>query len=249
MSLEGAIFDLDGVITDTAQVHEASWKALFDDYLRQCADASGEAFQPFSQQDYLDYVDGRPRYDGVRTFLASRHIQLPEGTPDDDVEQLTVCGLGNRKNRTFQTVLERDGVEAFPGSLAFIQALHARGVATGVASSSKNCERVLKRAGISELFQARVDGVVLAEQQLPGKPDPAMFVTCARWLGVSPARSLVVEDALSGVRAGRDGGFALVIGVARGTDADALREHGAHWVVGDLSELNMENIDEYFRAS
>lgn len=244
MPLKAAIFDLDGVITDTAQVHEKAWKALFDDFLRQRA--GDGVFEPFTQQDYRDYVDGLPRYDGVRTFLASRGVQLPEGQPEDPPDSPTVCGLGNRKNQAFQAVLAEEGVTVFPGSLRLIQDLRAQGVATGVASSSKNCALVLEQAGLSELFQARVDGVVLAEQGLPGKPDPAMFTTCARWLGVSPQQALVVEDALSGVKAGRDGGFRLVIGIARGSDPQALREQGAHQVVGDLAELTMETIDEYF---
>jgi len=249
MPLEGAIFDLDGVITDTAQVHMKAWKALFDEYLQRRAERDGEPFSPFTEQDYLDYVDGMPRYDGVRTFLASRGLQLPEGTPEDGPDEETVCGLGNRKNAQFQQVLEREGAVVFPGSERLVRALRAQGVITGVASSSKNCKMVLERAGISDLFGARVDGVVLAEQNLPGKPDPAMFVTCAEWLGVSPARSLVVEDAISGVQAGRAGGFGLVIGVNRGADAEALRENGADWVVEDLSELTVESINEHFRES
>jgi len=247
MTFEGAIFDLDGVITDTAQVHKKAWKALFDEYLRRRADRLGEVFRPFTEQDYLDFVDGLPRYDGVSAFLESRNIRLPLGSPDDTPEQETVCGLGNRKNLEFQAVLEREGATVFPGSENLVRALKKLGVSIGVASSSKNCAMVLERAGISDLFEARVDGVVLVEQGLPGKPDPAMFVKCAEWLGVTPRRSFVVEDAISGVQAGRDGNFGLVIGINRESDPQALRDNGADWVVDDLSELTVEAIDEHFR--
>lgn len=232
------VFDLDGVLTDTARVHAAAWTSLFDDYLAQRPAADGEDHRPFTETDYLTYVDGKARIDGVESFLGSRGITLPRGTPDDPPDAETAWALGNRKNRAFLDVLGRQGVTAFPDAVAFIGALHAGGLATAVISASRNCRQVLERAGIDGLFAARVDGVVAAELGLPGKPDPAVFVEAARQLGVEPARSVVVEDALAGVEAGRRGGFGLVVGVDRlGGRAPDLLQAGADVVVGALDEV------------
>lgn len=235
--VEAVVFDLDGVITDTARVHAAAWKRLFDDFLRRHADDTGTAFAEFTEQDYLRDVDGKPRYDGVASFLASRGVDLAYGDPADPPGTETVCGLGNRKDELFHETLLEQGVQRFETSVAVLLALREQGTRTAVVSSSRNCREVVERAGLTALFDARVDGLVLDEEGMPGKPDPAMFLEAARRLGVSPAHTVVVEDAVSGVEAGRRGGFALVVGVDRHRQAAALRAHGADVVVQDLGEL------------
>jgi beta-phosphoglucomutase family hydrolase len=236
------VFDLDGVLTDTARVHSAAWKLLFDGFLQGRARQTGTDFQPFTEADYVTYVDGRPRYDGVATFLDSRSITVPRGRPQDPPDANTVYGLGKRKDALFHAALERYGVDRFPTSVRLVEALRANGVRTAVVSSSRNCAEVVERAGLAHLFDDRVDGVVLDELGLPGKPHPAMFLEAARRLDVKPEETAVVEDAVSGVEAGRRGGFALVIGVDRHTQPDRLLAHGADVVVSDLGELLPEGV-------
>lgn len=237
-AMEAVIFDLDGVVTRTADVHAAAWKQLFDEYLAERTRRLGGSFRPFDREsDYRRYVDGKARYDGVASFLASRGIQLPLGSPDDPEDCETVPGLGNRKNRYFREALERTRVAPFPTTVELIRKLRARGVPTALASSSRNAKAVLDAAGIRGLFDVEVDGVDLAELGLPGKPDPALFLEAARRLGVRPSRAAVVEDAISGVEAGRRGEFGLVIGVDRGAGHDALAAGGADVVVDDLGEV------------
>ncbi|HSK90230.1 MAG TPA: beta-phosphoglucomutase family hydrolase [Euzebyales bacterium] len=235
---DAVLFDLDGVLTDTAAVHARAWKTMFDEYLRQRAEREGERFVEFTiDEDYKTYVDGKPRYDGVRSFLASRGIVLPDGTPDDDPANETVCGLGNRKNDLVNRLLDDEGVVRYEGSVRLLHRLREQGIKLGVVSSSKNCATVLDAAGISDLFATRVDGVAATERGLAGKPAPDTFLAAAADLGAEPPRTVVVEDAISGVQAGRDGGFGLVIGVDREGRPDALRDNGAHVVVSDLGEL------------
>jgi beta-phosphoglucomutase family hydrolase len=235
--VRGCLFDLDGVLTQTAKVHGAAWKEMFDDYLREHARQTGEPFVAFEAADYEEYVDGKPRYDGVRSFLAARGIELPEGHDDDAPGALTVRGLGNRKNELFRQRAREDGVEAYPGSIRYLQAVRAAGLRRAVVSSSANCRDVLAGAGIEDLFEARVDGVVAKREQLRGKPAPDTFLAGARALGLQPAEAAVFEDALAGVAAGRAGDFGFVVGVDRVGQAEALKEHGADIVVTDLAEL------------
>ena len=238
---DAVLFDLDGVLTATARLHAACWKQMFDEYLERRATEQGESFEPFEiATDYRRHVDGKLRYDGVDSFLRSRGIALPWGDPDDSPAMETVCGLGNRKNELVGELLETEGVDVFPESIAWLRDLRGKGFVTAVVSASKNCERVLHAVGIADLFDTRVDGVVAAELGLPGKPAPDTFLEGARRLGVEPGRAVVVEDAVSGVQAGRSGGFGLVIGVDRTGDPEALREGGADIVVGDLGELRSE---------
>jgi beta-phosphoglucomutase family hydrolase len=237
-SVRACLFDLDGVLTDTAKVHAAAWKEMFDQYLRARAAKPGEEFVPFDQaEDYGTYVDGKPRYDGVRSFLASRGIELPKGEPDDPASAETICGLGNRKNKIVLRMIHEQGVEAYPGSRRYLEAARDAGLRRAVVSSSTNCHDVLVAAGIEKLFEARIDGVVAERQQLKGKPAPDTYLAGARALDVSPDAAAVFEDALAGVEAGRAGGFASVVGVDRVGHAKALREHGATVVVRDLAEL------------
>jgi len=235
---DAVLFDLDGVITATASVHASSWKQMFDEFLATHAERTGTPFVSFDiEDDYKPYVDGRPRYDGVATFLKSRNIDLPRGEPSDDPDQPTVCGLGNRKNEMIQEVLATDGVEVFEGSVKLVFWLHEEAIRQAIVSSSKNAEAVLEAAGISDLFEVRVDGVVAAQKKLPGKPRPDTFLEAARLLGVDPVRAVVVEDALAGVKAGVNGSFGLVIGVDREGDPEALKAAGADIVVDDLGVL------------
>ncbi len=235
---DAVLFDLDGVLTATAKVHAASWKKTFDDFLHKRAAMTDEPFEPFDiETDYKLYVDGKPRYDGVAAFLESRGIHLPYGDPDEAPNDKTICGLGNRKNEMINQVLESDGVEVFSGSVALVRHLRTQRIKTAVVSSSANCEAVLRAAGIADLFDLRVDGVVASRLQLAGKPAPDTFLKAAEQLGVEPQRAVVVEDAISGVQAGRNGGFGLVIGVDRKGGGQALRENGADVVVTDLKEL------------
>jgi trehalose 6-phosphate phosphatase len=237
-TMQAVIFDLDGVVTRTAEVHAEAWKQLFDEYLAARARRLGEPFRPFDRSsDYRRFVDGKPRYEGVASFLGSRGIELPFGSSEDPGERETVCGLGNRKNRYFREALARRGVDPYPTTLELIVALRRRGVRTAIVSSSRNCAAVLEAAGIRELFDAKVDGVDAAELGLPGKPDPAVFLDAARRLGADPAHTAVVEDAIAGVEAGRRGGFALVVGVDREAQFEALAAAGADVVVSDLGEL------------
>jgi beta-phosphoglucomutase family hydrolase len=233
-----ALFDLDGVITDTASVHAACWKQMFDEYLQKRATQRGEAFRPFDiTTDYRLYVDGKPRYDGVRDFLGSRGIRLPEGSPDDPPQAETVDGLGNRKNDLVNKIIEDKGVEPYEGSVAFIRQLRHQGFKIAVVTSSQNCTAVLKAAKLDHFFDLQVDGNVIHSERLAGKPAPDSYLMAAKLLGLEPARAIVIEDALSGVEAGRNGNFGLVIGVARKGNADELRRHGANLVVNDLGEL------------
>jgi beta-phosphoglucomutase family hydrolase len=236
--ITACLFDLDGVLTETAKVHAAAWKEMFDAFLRERSRRTGAPFRPFDiATDYAKYVDGRLRQDGVRAFLASRGIVLPEGTLDDPADALTVHGLGTRKNELFLDVLRRQGVEVYAGSKRFVLAARAAGLRRAVVSASRNCQEILAVAGLEQLFEVRVDGVVAAEQGLPGKPAPDTVLAAADMLGVEPARCAVFEDALSGVEAGRAGAFGLVVGVDRVGQAEALRLRGADNGVTDLSEL------------
>ena len=237
-AIRACLFDLDGVLTQTTKIHAAAWKEMFDAFLRERAAQTGESFEPFDPvADYDEYVDGKPRYDGVRSFLAARGIALPEGTPDDPPDAATVHRLGNRKNELVLAMIERQGVEVYEGSVRYVRAVRDAGLGRAVVTSSANADEVLAAAGIDDLFDVRIDGVVAAREHLEGKPAPDTFLAAARALEVAPDRAAVFEDALAGVAAGRAGRFGLVVGVDRVGQADELREHGADVVVGDLSEL------------
>ncbi|CAL9395339.1 HAD family hydrolase [Streptomyces albus] len=233
--VRACLFDLDGVLTKTAVVHDAAWKETFDAFLRE---REGPGFRPFDPvADYDAYVDGLPRADGVRTFLASRGIELPEGTPDDPPDRRTVHGLGNRKNELLLEKIHQEGVEAYDGSVRYLDAVRAAGLRTAVVSSSANCRDVLVAVGIADRFDARIDGIVARERKLPGKPRPDTFLAAAHELGAAPGEAAVFEDALAGMEAGRAGGFGHVVGVDRTGQAGALRAHGADVVVKDLWDL------------
>src|SRR5262245_16285371 len=220
---DAVLFDMDGVVTDTASLHAACWKTMFDEYLQRWATQNSVPFRPFDKTvEYNLHVDGKPRYDGVRDFLKSRGIELPEGTPSDPPTAETICGLGNRKNELVNQVLSSSGVEAYPGSVAFINHVRSMGIRTAIVTSSQNCQAVLHAAKIEDLFDVRVDGEVLIEHGLAGKPAPDSFLKAAEMLGAIPQRSVVIEDAISGVQAGASGGFGLVIGVARKGNAEEL---------------------------
>ena len=236
--VSACLFDLDGVLTQTAKVHATAWKQMFDDYLRGRARARGEPFVEFDLvRDYDEYVDGKPRYDGVRSFLESRWIELPQGSPDDPPSAETIDGLGNRKNEIVLELIRLHGVEPYEGSVRYVEAISAAGLRRAVVSSSTNCRDVLKAAGIDGLFHVIVDGIVAEREHLKGKPAPDTYLAGARALGVAPAAAAVFEDALAGVAAGRAGRFGFVVGVDRVGQADALRKHGADVVVRDLAEL------------
>src|SRR4029434_3354512 len=235
---DAVLLDLDGVITDTANIHAACWKQMFDAYLQQRAAERGERCRPFDiARTYRLYSEGKPRFDGVRDFLTSRGIQLPEGSPDDPPQAETVGGLGNRKNDLVNTVIDEGGVVPYEGSVKLIHQLRHQGFKIAVVTSSQNCEAVLKAAKLDAFFEVRVDGHTIHAQQLAGRPAPDTFVMAAKLLGVAPTRAVVIEDAISGVQAGCHGHFGLVIGVARKGNAEELRQHGAHLVVNDLGEL------------
>ncbi|MHB8263648.1 MAG: HAD family hydrolase [Acidimicrobiales bacterium] len=236
--VRACLFDLDGVLTETAKVHAAAWKEMFDAFLKARADRAGEPFVAFDDKaDYDTYVDGKPRSDGTRSFLESRHIELPEGSSGDPTDAETVNGLGNAKNELVLRMIREDGVEAYVGSVRYVQAVRAADLHRAVVSSSANCADVLKAAGIADLFEERIDGVNVERDHLAGKPAPDTYLAAARALGVEPGEAAVFEDALSGVEAGRAGRFGFVVGVDRVGQADALRSHGADVVVGDLAEL------------
>ena len=236
-AVHACLFDLDGVLTDTASVHTKAWKVMFDAFLKQRAEQSGEQFVPFDPvEDYLKYVDGKKREDGVRSFLASRDIELPDGEPDDPGDKDTIYGLGTRKNDAFQEALHKDGVKVFEGSRRYLEKVAAAGLATAVVSSSANTREVLEITGLEKFIQQRVDGVTLREEHIAGKPAPDSYLRAAELLGVEPSGAAVFEDALSGVEAGRAGNF-FVVGVNRTDQADALHSHGADVVVTDLGEL------------
>ncbi|MCZ6581163.1 MAG: beta-phosphoglucomutase family hydrolase [Nitrospirae bacterium] len=235
---DAVLFDLDGVITATAKVHAACWKKMFDEYLEKRAKERGEPFKPFDiENDYRLYVDGKPRFDGVRDFIRSRQIELPEGTPADAPGAETVCGLGNRKNDLINEVIESDGVEVYEGTIDLARQLQKEGIKIAIVTSSQNCDVVLKAAKIGDLFEVRVDGNVINEKNLSGKPAPDSYLEGAKRLGVEPKRTVVVEDAISGVQSGRNGKFGLVIGVDRKGNADELKKNGADVVVKDLREF------------
>jgi len=235
---DAVLFDLDGVVTDTASIHATCWKQMFDQYLRNRARNRGEAFRPFElATDYRLYVDGKPRFDGVRDFLASRSIHLPEGNPEDSIDVETVCGLGNRKNDLVNLVIADVGVDPYDGTVRFIHQLRRNGFKIAVVTSSQNCTAVLKAAKLDDLFEVQVDGNTIHAQRLAGKPAPDTFLVAAKLLGTEPKRTVVIEDAISGVQAGSNGNFVLVIGVARKGNAEELKRHGAHLVVEDLGEL------------
>jgi beta-phosphoglucomutase family hydrolase len=249
LRFRAVIFDMDGVVTKTASVHSQAWKSMFDEYLRFRERVYGEPFLEFTHAgDYLPYVDGRPRYQGIEAFLESRAIHLPLGTLDDASRTETICGLGNRKNELFNRVVEESGVERYESTLKLIKDLRAHGVRVGLATSSKNGEMVLRKAGIRDLFETHVDGVVSARLGLKGKPEPDIFTTACGNLGVAPCHSIVVEDAVSGVQAGVRGKFALVVGVAREHNAHELKANGADVVVVDLAETSVAILDQWVAA-
>lgn len=229
---DAVLFDLDGVLTPTAEVHMRAWEEMFNGFLTSLG---GQ--EPYTREDYFTYVDGKPRYEGVRSFLESRGIDLPEGDPADGPDELTVCGLGNRKNAAFNTILDRDGVTPFPGSVRLLDALGGLGLSMAVVSSSKNAVAVLKAARLADRFPVVVDGTVALEKGLAGKPSPDTFLYAAAELAVPPSSAVVVEDAVSGVQAGAAGGFGCVLGVDRGAGAETLRAAGADIVVTDLEEV------------
>jgi beta-phosphoglucomutase family hydrolase len=236
--VHACLFDLDGVLTDTAKVHAAAWKQMFDAYLQDRAKRTGRSLAPFdAKQDYDEYVDGKPRYDGVRSFLAARGIELSEGTPDDPPDRETICGLGNRKNEIVLRMIREDGVDPYPGSVRYLEAAVEAGLRRAVVSSSTNCQDVLEAAGIEHYLEARIDGAVAERERLKGKPAPDTYLAGARALGVESREAAVFEDALAGVEAGRAGSFGFVVGVDRVGQADARRAHGADTVVSDLADL------------
>ena len=248
LSFDAVIFDMDGVITKTALTHAASWKKMFDKYLKKREVEHGEKFVEFTHAgDYLPYVDGKPRYKGVASFLESRGIDIPFGDPTDLPDTETCCGLGNGKNVAFNEVLENEGVEVYPSTVAILKELKSAGIKLGVASSSKNCKPVLERIDLLKIFDTRVDGEVSAELGLHGKPEPDIFTTACDIVNVKYANSIVVEDAVSGVQAGAKGNFGLTLGIARENNKKELEEGGADFVVEDLEEIGgMEGLDKLF---
>jgi beta-phosphoglucomutase family hydrolase len=235
---DAVLFDLDGVLTDTAKIHAACWKKMFDDFLQKLAQEQGEPFQPFDVAiDYKHYVDGKLRYDGVRGFLESRGIHLPFDNPDDPESYASIRGLGNLKDEMVKEKIRQGEVDIYRDGVTLARHVRSLGLKTAVVSASKNCQAVLEAAGITDLFDVRVDGNLADEQELPGKPAPDTFLKAAELLKVEAKRTVVVEDAISGVAAGRAGGFGLVVGVDRKGDAQALKDHGADIVTPNLNEL------------
>lgn len=246
-SFKSVIFDLDGVITRTAVIHARAWKVVFDNFLRSRQARYGEPFKAFSyENDYLPYVDGKSRYEGIQAFLMSRNIDIPFGTQDDQEDKTTICSLGNKKNLVFLEIVRAGGVDIFESTIKFINSLRRNNVKVAVASSSKNCKLILESAGIDQLFLSCVDGNVLEEFGLKGKPQPDIFVKAANNIGVEVSASVVVEDAFSGVQAGRNGGFGLVIGIARENNQEELLKGGADVVIGDMSEIDCDWIERWF---
>lgn len=248
LTFDAVIFDMDGVITKTALTHAAAWKKMFDEYLKKREAKHGEKFVEFTHAgDYLPYVDGKPRYKGVQSFLESRNINIPFGDPADEAGKETCCGLGNGKNDAFNEVLDKEGVEVYPSTIALLNELKDAGIKLGVASSSKNCKPVLERVDLLNMFEARVDGVVSAEMGLHGKPEPDIFTTACDMVKANYSKSIVVEDAVSGVQAGIKGNFGLTIGIARENNIKELQEAGAHIVVEDLEEIGgIEGLNKIF---
>lgn len=242
---DAAILDMDGVITRSAQAHMASWERMFDKYLREKAGDRQSKFTPFTEKDYYMYVDGKPRYEGAQSFLESRGISIPLGNPNDLPGKETVCGLGNLKNRYFLEYLKENGAESYQSTIEFVNELKAKDRRVAVISSSRNAKAVLKAAGVSDLFHVVVDGVDAARRHLKGKPEPDIFLEAAKQLKVSPDKAIIVEDAISGVEAGRAGGFGLVIGINRSGQNTELKSRGADIVVADLSEIRSENDENY----
>lgn len=241
-TISACLFDLDGVLTKTARVHAKAWKAMFDAFLKQRAEEAGEPFQPFDDVgDYDLYVDGKPRHEGVRSFLEARHIAIPEGSPDDPPGAETIYGLGNRKDQIFLGLIHTQGVEVYDGSVRYLHAARAADLKVAVVTSSKNCTEVLRAAKLDGLFNAQVDGNVAEAKGLKGKPDPDTYLEAANMVGVKPQAAAVFEDALAGVEAGRAGNFGIVIGVDRVGQAEALKQHGADIVVKDLADLMQTN--------
>jgi alpha,alpha-trehalase len=241
---KAGIFDLDGVITRTARLHQKAWRKLFEDYRMLRRQKGKPTFDPYQPEDYKNYIDGKPRHDGLRDFLESRDLKLPEGQPGDAIEDETIYGLGNYKNETFLRLIEEEGVDIYEDSVNRIRQWRDAGLKTAIISASKNCLRILQAAGLTELFDARVDGVVARARGLKGKPAPDVLLEAARELGASPGEAFVVEDALPGIRAARAGNFALVVGISRGADAEELRAEGADVVVGRLGQLSLEALRE-----
>jgi alpha,alpha-trehalase len=240
--IDAVIFDLDGVVTDTAGVHATAWKNMFDGFLKRHALQRGATFEPFdAQADYRRYVDGKPRYDGVKSFLESRDIHLPYGSSDDTSNKETVCGLGNRKNQLFREQLDLHGADVYDSTIEFVQKLRTNKFKTAIVSSSKNCTAILKSAKIGDLFDTKIDGVDAEDLHLNGKPEPDIFIEAAKRLDADPARAVVIEDAIAGVQAGSKGGFALVVGVDRTGQATALKDGGANIVVKDLAEIHLRD--------
>jgi beta-phosphoglucomutase family hydrolase len=236
--IRACLFDLDGVLTQTAKVHAAAWKQMFDEFLRGWADSHDQEFVPFDQvEDYDEYVDGKPRYDGVRSFLESRGIELPQGSPNDPPSAQTIDGLGNRKNEIVQKLIHDNGVEPYEGSVRYVHAVIKAGLKRAVVSSSTNTREVLRAAKLEDLFDEIIDGVVAEREHLKGKPAPDTYLAGAKAVGVQPGEASVFEDALAGVEAGRAGSFGAVVGVDRVGQAAALKAHGADLVVRDLAEL------------
>lgn len=235
---KAVLFDLDGVLTSTEKTHSVCWKKMFDEFLQERSTETGEDFVPFDLgRDYLKYVDGKPRYQGVRDFLTARCINLPEGTPKSPPSEKSIMGLGNKKNKLFNEVVERDGVEVYESSLELVKYLNNKGIKMGVVSSSRNCRQILSASKMDSFFKVVVDGITSAELGLEGKPEPDTFLQASRQLGVNPQHAAVIEDAISGVIAGKNSEFGLVIGIARKGNFNELRENGADIVVSDLAEV------------
>jgi trehalose 6-phosphate phosphatase len=245
-NFKAGIFDLDGVITRTARHHKKAWRKLFDNF-RQYLRRKGEpTFEPYQEEDYIRYIDGRPRHDGLRAFLKSRDIELPEGSPDDGMEDQTIYGLGNYKNQLFLQILEEEGVDVYTDAINRIRQWKEKGLKTAIISASKNCQYILKKAKLQDLFQVRIDGVVAEECGLAGKPAPDIFLEATKELNVSPREAFIVEDSIAGIRAGAEGNFGLVVGIVRNADEEELREAGADLVISRLGQLDLSNQDQPF---
>jgi beta-phosphoglucomutase family hydrolase len=242
------IFDLDGVVTKTARVHATAWKMVFDEFLKKKEQENGPAFREFSyEDDYLKYVDGKPRYKGVESFLKSRKITIPRGHLSDPSTSETICGLGNKKNKVFRAVLKEANIEVYDSTITLIKDLKKNSIRIGIASSSKNCQFILWAVKIEDYFETRVDGIVSEELGLRGKPKGDIFIKAAENLGATPGESIVVEDAVSGVQAGKDGKFGLVIGLARKNNSDELSKNGADVVLEDFKGILTKQVDKWFR--